>query len=162
VVEDVIFPQLRRSAKRIVGILEDSDFKVIGSDVWCDKSECAILMELEVWELPGIRKVRGPPVFSEAHGKQFISKYKSEGRIMVKDGLWVAEAGRRYKTPDKLVRETLDKNRKKLAEAGIASYVAGSVVRGYRISKDEQIVRKAGRKKDFALFLTGYLKRKII
>jgi tRNA nucleotidyltransferase (CCA-adding enzyme) len=162
VVDDVLYPQMRRSAKRLVGIMEDSGFSVIGSGVWCNDSECVLLFELEVWKLPPVRKVRGPPVFAKKHSSQFIKKYSGRGRIMVEGDSWVAEIKRKNIDAERLIKETLKQRKSALMGIGIASYVAGSMEKGFSALSDGKVAARVRRKDGFGLFLTEYFKNKVL
>ncbi len=162
VVDDVLFPQLRRSAKRVRGMLEDAEFRVLGQDVWCDGNECLLFFELLVWRLPGTRKVTGPPVFSRKHSDQFIKKYKGKSRLWVEGKNWVTESRTRFPDARKFISHSLKADAKALAGQGIASYVAKSLVRGFSVLTDREVIKKAANNGEIALFLTEYFKKKII
>lgn len=162
VVDDVIFPQLRRSAKRIAGMLSDGDFRVLGHDIWCDGEECILFFELLVWKLPETKKVTGPPVFSKAHSEQFKSKYMGKSRLWVEGKNWVTEVKTRFPDAAALIGHGLEAGVKELEGRGIASHVARSLRKGFTISSDGEVFRKAGTKPEIALFLTEYFKKKIV
>ncbi len=159
VVDDVLYPQMRRTAKRLTGIMEDSGFNVMGSGVWCSRKECALLLELEVWKLPSVRKVRGPPVFTKRHSGEFIKKYVKSGRMLVEGQNWVAEVKRDFTDAEKLLSATLKQDKKALGAIGIASYVADGLNSGFKILSGSEITE---RKDGFSLFLTEYFKNKVL
>ena len=142
--------------------MEDADFRVYGHGVWCDERRCVIMLEMETWELPDVRKLVGPPVFSAKHSSEFRKKYEGRSRIWVEGYCWVAETSRRFRRADALLRDVLSCSVKRLRSHGIASYVADAVSGGFAISADENVIRKAGKNSDFSLFLAGYFKKKII
>ncbi len=162
VVDDVIFPQLRRSAKRIAGMLGDNDFRVLGQDVWCDGDECMIFFELLVWKLPETKNVTGPPVFSKKHSEQFKSKYKGKSRLWVEGSNWVTEVRTRFPDAERFISRNLRAGVKDLAGKGIASHVAKGLKGGFAVSTDGDVIKKAGMKPEIALFLTEYFKKKIV
>ena len=143
IVDDIIYSQLRKAAYRLEGILKENEFVPIGHDVLADENTCYILLELEVWKLPKLRKVIGPPIFVPTHSEEFIKKYKPLGRIFVEEDKWVAEVDRKILTAhDKLV-ESLGSKLEDLKEKGIPSYVAEEVSKAFKILEDQKVV-KAG------------------
>ncbi len=162
VVDDIIFPQMRRSTRRIKGMLEDGDFRVIGSDVWCDSEECVMFLELEVWKLPKIKKLTGPPTFSKKHSEEFTKKYKGHGRIWVEGKNLVTEIDRKFTEADELVGKSLKVGKKALLDMGIASHVASGMSSGFTLLSDSRIVKKAEGSNELAFSLSNYFKNKIL
>lgn len=156
VVDDVTYPQMRRSAKRISSMLEDSDFRVIGHDVWCDDKECLMFLELEVWSLPSIKKLTGPPTFSKKHSDEFSKKYRGRGRIWVEGDRMVTEVKREFTDAEKFLRKELTSGRKSLMDKGIASYVAGSVSKSFSMISGSALIKKAEGNNELAFFLSDY------
>jgi tRNA nucleotidyltransferase (CCA-adding enzyme) len=159
VIDDVLYPQLRRTSRRLQAILKDREFALLGEGVFSGRKKCVLLFEMEVWELPLVRKIRGPPVFVRKHAGEFIEKYK-KGRLWVEGDIWTAEIKREFPLAEDLLRKTLRQKAGKLREMGIASYMAKSISGGFRILKGREIVRKA-KSQDFFEFLADYLERRI-
>ena len=143
-------------------MLGDSDFRVLGHDVWCDGEECILFFELLVWKLPGTKKVMGPPVFSKTHSEQFKSKYMGKSRLWVEGKNWVTEVRTRFPDADVFIKQSLKAGVKELAGKGIASYVAKSLSKVFSVSADGDVIKKARMKPEIALFLTEYFKKKIV
>jgi len=162
VVDDVIYPQLRRTSRRLKGVLEDADFKVLGHDVWCDVKRCLIFMELEVWKLPKIKKLAGPPTFSKKHSDEFTKKYRGKGRIWVEGANLVAEIKREYIDAGALLRDMLKHDIKTLRANGISSHPAESIASGFSIAKGPGVVREAAKNENLASFLGDYFKSRIL
>ncbi|MFH0956794.1 MAG: CCA tRNA nucleotidyltransferase [Candidatus Aenigmatarchaeota archaeon] len=158
IVDDIVFPQMRRSARRMEGMLSGADFRVMGSGVFCGEKECAVFLELEVWTLPSVRRVVGPTVFSCAHSGEFRKKYEGEGRLFVDGQDWVAEVGREVTEAQKALSVALKKSDAALMGAGIASHVARGIGKGFSILSGAGLFSKARSSKGFAAFLTEYLK----
>lgn len=161
VVDDVIYPQMRRSAKRLTGMMEDNDFRVLGSGVWCGDEECCILLELEVWSLPSVRKVIGPPVFARKHSEEFMRKYSGSGRLCVVGDAWLAEVRRRYTDALELLQSTVKSKKSTLRSIGVASYVADGLGRGVSVLSGNSITIMM-KKEGFPAFLTEYFKNKVV
>jgi tRNA nucleotidyltransferase (CCA-adding enzyme) len=60
IIDDTLWPQLRRFGRRLSDELKDSEFDIMGWDVFSDKKECLMLFELGVWKLPRVRRLRDP------------------------------------------------------------------------------------------------------
>lgn len=157
IIDDILYPQLRKSSRRIKGILEDCDFKIMGFDIWTNKV-CIMMFEMEIWNLPKIKKVIGPPIFSKKHSKEFIDKYKKE-KIWVEGDRYVAETKRKFLTAKEKLKDILSKNAEELKSEGIASYVSQSIANGYTLLDENELLKYAKRDKDFKSFFAYYLKK---
>jgi tRNA nucleotidyltransferase (CCA-adding enzyme) len=163
VIDDVWWPQLRRTALRLKDILEEYEFLVMGYDVWSEeKGQGIILLEMEVWKLPSIRRIIGPPVFIEDRSQEFLKKYKPLGKTWVESNRWVAEVKRQWQEADKKLKDSLSDPLKGLKAKGISSYIAKSVSgKKFRILKEKEILNLAKKSRDFGLFLKHYLEKSI-
>ena len=73
-VDDQLYPQLRRSLDGIVRGLENHDFEVLRSALWA--TERAVLyVELSVATLPAVERHEGPPVHVREHARRFLETY---------------------------------------------------------------------------------------
>ncbi len=159
IIEDVLWPQLRRTARRVRDLLEDSDFSVHGHDVWSDGETCVFFYEMEVSELPKIRKLRGPPIFDEANSKSFLSKYRPLGRIWVEDEFWMAEVRRAFTDASELLKKTLSAPEKDLKASGIASYLAREIAKSHKVMSRRDTLALARRNKEFGQSLQDFLEK---
>jgi tRNA nucleotidyltransferase (CCA-adding enzyme) len=157
IIDDVLWPQLRRTAQRLRSILEEYEFDVLGHDVLAD-GECSILIELEVWKLPKIRKLRGPGVFAKERVTEFRNKYEKLGKVWVENDAWVAQVPRTFtQASDKLSDSLSDKEHDLLAK-GIASYIANSIAsHGFDLLEGQGIIDYASKNNGFGVFLRNYL-----
>jgi len=158
VLPDILYPQLRRTAQRIAKVMRESEFVPIGFDVYSN-GKSVIMMELEVWRLPRIRKLEGPPVFSKPHAKEFVEKYRKKGRVWTEGDRHVAEIQREFTEADAKMHAFLSDKVAALKEKGVASYVADSVAKGFKILDREGVMAKARKDRDFACFLWEYFHR---
>ncbi len=78
VVEDQLYPQLRRTRSGIVDELGRRGFEVLRSAVFAD-GDAVVLVELAVAELPAIERHEGPPVAVREHAEGFYRKYADPG-----------------------------------------------------------------------------------
>lgn len=122
VIDDVLYPQLRRATNRLIHLLEHHEFHVVRALEFADKQP-VIVFELEVWSLPAVKKMIGPPIFSEKHTNEFLSKY-SKNLVYVEENEWVAETARKHKTAVALINNFLNDQPPALVEKGIPKYIA--------------------------------------
>jgi len=106
-IDDVSYPQLRKSLSSVAALLERHDFEVEKTSVHVD-DESHLLVELAVMTLPKERKHRGPPVNSE-NSAEFLAKWQTLGvsKPYVEDGRWYVMVKRKYLRGDDLVRDGL-------------------------------------------------------
>ncbi len=161
IIDDILWPQMRRTAKRLNDILEEYEFEVMGYDVFANK-ECIILLELTVWSLPAVRKILGPSIFSKKRSQQFIKKYKPLGRLWVENSCWVAEIKRRFSLASEKLRDSLSDSYKQLREKGISSYLAKDISKKFRMLSDKEILRLARKDQEFGEFLGNYFEKRIL
>jgi tRNA nucleotidyltransferase (CCA-adding enzyme) len=151
VVEDILWPQLKKAAKNIAKHFEFNEFKLFDCGVWSDgKNKCIMLFEFEVYELPKIKKIVGPAIFYEDGVKQFIKKHKHYGGIWVENGELVTIKERKFPNFISLIQE-ITKNPKNYA---IPSHISKSI-KNHKLLLDEKIVQE-----EFYDFLHSYLKKK--
>lgn len=75
VVPDVLWPQLKKTAQALVRKLSELDFSVFGYYHWSDGTECVILLELDRWELPAVRKALGPGIRFAKDVDEFVQRH---------------------------------------------------------------------------------------
>ena len=162
IIDDTLWPQLRKAGKRINDTLQDYDFEVMGWDVFSNKQKSFILIELSVWKLPRVRKLRGPDIFSEKRVKEFKKKYQPLGRVWVDGEFWFAETRREFTLAERKIEEFLRGPKSGLREKGIPSYISAAVAKKYSMLKEKEILRAVKTEKGFAEFLHDYLEREMI
>jgi tRNA nucleotidyltransferase (CCA-adding enzyme) len=74
VVEDQLYPQLRRSLSGVRNELDRRGFDVLRAATFAD-DRSVLLCELEVAERPAIQRHGGPPVHVRDHAAGFVAKY---------------------------------------------------------------------------------------
>ncbi len=125
-VDDVVYPQLRKSLSAITALLERADFEVEKTSIFIDDST-HLLVELKSIELSKERKHRGPPVKSENVG-EFLAKWDRDGHAKpyVEDGRWWVMTERAWTRGDEMLKAKikdipLGKDVKKLKDFAIES-----------------------------------------
>lgn len=165
-VDDVVWPQMRKFAERIQGILEESqyEFKVLGKDVFTDGSYVAtVLLEMEVSKLPDVQKRIGPSVFDKDDSKRFLEKYNNGGTIAgpyVEGTNWVVETVRQFKTAREKITDSLTKPLEELLAKGVPKLVAERIANGFDVfSEPERIVDESRRNPGFGIFVRKYFEK---
>jgi len=161
IIEDVLWPQLRRTSRRIKDILEDNEFDVFGSFVWADEKTSAFVFEIKDSMLPRIMKLRGPSVFAEDHCMNFLAKYSTLGRVWVEGEFWMVEIKRKHRDPIDLIKSTLTGSEKELKAIGIASYFAKQIPKSKRVMKKREIIAMARKSKPFGKALQDMLEENL-
>lgn len=150
VVEDVLFPQLRKAEESAHAMLDRHGFRALRSDVYRASGLAGMLFELEVAELPTVSKRVGPPAWEGEHLSRFLSAHiqKLSGPYM-EGGHAVVEVRRKYT----MARDLLDKEITSLA---LGKHIAVQIKAGYRIYYDIEILEV--KDPEFRTFLAGYFK----
>jgi tRNA nucleotidyltransferase (CCA-adding enzyme) len=149
IIPDILWPQLRKTAKRLSDILKENEFRVIGSAIYENK-KCIIILEVEDLQLPKLRKITGPEISIIDRSDEFIEKYSSRGRVWVENNCWFAEVQREFRHAHDKVKQTLNVPLKQLLDKGIPGHVAGQVAKGFRVLGNREIVSLAKKDKKFA------------
>jgi tRNA nucleotidyltransferase (CCA-adding enzyme) len=79
VVEDQLYPQLRKSLAGVRDELDRRGFDPLRATAFADES-AALFVELEVAERPAVERHEGPPVHVRQHAEGFFEKYTDERR----------------------------------------------------------------------------------
>ncbi len=125
-VDDVVYPQLRKSLAAISAFLERADFEVEKTSILIDGAT-HLLVELKSIEISKQRKHRGPPVKSE-NVSEFLAKWDRDGHAKpyVEEGRWWVITERAWTRADEMLKAKikeipLGKDVKKLKEFSIES-----------------------------------------
>jgi len=151
IVPDILWPQLRRTARILFERLESAGFSVFDYSYWTDEEkECAIIFSLIVSELPNLEKTIGPEVHHEAGVTDFAAKHRS-----VFAGPWVggnriyAAKKRRFTKAEDLVSYILEHP----AEYAIPSKLA-------ELGKKHKHINEKILAKQYLAFLQDYVYKK--
>ncbi len=93
VVEDILYPQLRKAEESIKALLERNGFSLLRSDVATYRDRAVMLFEMDVWELSKASSRIGPPAweaehiarFLDAHPQPLSGPYISRGKVVVEE-----------------------------------------------------------------------------
>jgi len=161
IIPDILWPQLRKTKKRLINILEEYEFRPIGSTIHENDKYCFIVIELESLELPNLRKIVGPSIFTSKRSNEFIKKYKKRGRVWVEEKYWFAEVQREFKNAIKKLSHTLNVPLKTLLAKGIPSYIAKEISRYYKILNTKEIIDLSKRDSGFSLHMKRYFEESV-
>jgi tRNA nucleotidyltransferase (CCA-adding enzyme) len=103
-VEDILFPQLRKATNSFLAELENNDFRPIGYYFYADEEVCFILLEIAESSLPNIKKIQGPEIFDQKNINGFILKHKKALNIHIEHHKIVAVEKRKYTNPYQLIK----------------------------------------------------------
>ncbi|MBI3412644.1 MAG: CCA tRNA nucleotidyltransferase [Candidatus Aenigmarchaeota archaeon] len=159
VVADILWPQLRRAAERINQMLKENDFKAMNYAAWSDEKNAGIIIfEMEVHELPNIKKRTGPSVFAHSNTRGFIEHYmKNSARKPYVEGLnWVAETKRKHTNAPDYILNVLKQSKKKLESSGMPSYISESISKGFKMAADEKVYGLVNSNKGAKAFLRKF------
>ncbi|MBI5459829.1 CCA tRNA nucleotidyltransferase [Methanobacterium sp.] len=102
---DALHPQIQKTEKSLVKILETDDFKVMGSDYWTDENKTGIiLLEMNTWHLTPFQKYSGPQVWDQGNSWKFLEKHPES---WVEGDRWVTRTKRQYQDAESLIQGTL-------------------------------------------------------
>ncbi len=153
VIEDVLWPQLRKAANNFATRLEEKGFRLFDSGYWSDEKICLMLFEFEVAELPAIQKVLGPDVkhakacedFANAHKKALAGPWVEGGRM-------AAAEPREWRRAVDLVEEITGHP----AKYGIPSHIAKAITGFERLEPSTLFSEK------YSEFMLKYVEKKEI
>ena len=156
VIDDILYPQMKRCCKAIEKLLTQNGFRVLKCDFYCNKN-CSLVYEMEIWEIPRITKNVGPDVYSR-HAEEFLKHYKKR-EVFIENDKWVVETERKFTKVFDYLKNLLRMNEKDLLEKGIPSKIAPKM-RKAKIAHDEDFIRDVRKMpKDFRVFLKEWFER---
>jgi tRNA nucleotidyltransferase (CCA-adding enzyme) len=155
IIEDILYPQLRRCLKAFTKIFEQNGFKVLRSDFFCNE-DCFLIFEMEIWQVPKIMKHIGPNIYSK-HAEEFLKHYKNE-KVYIEKENWVVEKEREFTNALKLLKILVKKSNKILLEKGIPSKIAPCMrnCKIYDLSNLRKILKKS---KELRIFLKKWFEK---
>jgi len=92
VVEDILWPQLERTAQNLQKQLELKDFDVLQSHAFEDEKNVYVFLELQHDTLPAVKRSKGPSAVHRSAVRQFAAGKKAwKGPFIDGDRVWVEE-----------------------------------------------------------------------
>lgn len=133
IIEDILYPQLRKFERALVKALKEEDFSVMDSWVFGD-DECGVGLELLSTNLPKYKIIYGPPIFSSPqHQEAFVKKYK---KVWFIEERFVAEVERSCRELNCFLVGWLSGDAEQLQLKGIPSSIAESIEKGFKFMEN--------------------------
>jgi tRNA nucleotidyltransferase (CCA-adding enzyme) len=157
-VPDVLWGQLYRSERALVGALAEAGFGVVRSGVWSDeRSRHVFVVELESATLPGVVVRRGPPVRMVEGSRRFLEAHLgSEGTVSgpwIEGDRWWVLLRRRDCCVRDVVSGLLEDGGRGI---GVSPGIAERLAEGHRVLLGDEV---AGiMEQGLAVFLDGFLR----
>ena len=150
VVEDILYPQLRKAEQSIRALLTRNGFLLLRSDVVAYRDRAVMLFEMEVWELSRASSRTGPPVWEAEHMARFLAAPPQPlCGPYIRGGKVVVEVPREYiRARDLLAGE--------LAGISLGKHLQGAILGGHKIYSGQEILKIEDR--EFRIFLAQYFK----
>ncbi|MFB6146755.1 MAG: CCA tRNA nucleotidyltransferase [Halobacteriaceae archaeon] len=144
VVDDQLYPQLRRSVSGLTGGLEDAGFEVLRGDAFATplvdgrRESAALFVELTVATLPAVERHVGPPVHVGGHAASFFECYDDGDSYgpFVDGDRYVVEREREVRTAAAFAEQ-------RLFDVAHGTGVADSLRDGYEVLTDDEVTRLA-------------------
>lgn len=148
IIDDILYPQLRKTIDRIETQLKHNEF-VAGRSYEYVKDKVVLFFEMEIWNLPVTKKMIGPKISSRKHAAEFRAKYKN---AYVEGQVWVADKKRDFRTAEAFLKDFLFKDKDYLVSRGIPENLAGLFLKA-RFFRDEEVWDFVKKNEGFSDFL---------
>ncbi len=155
---DALYPQIKKTKNSLKGVLEREDFRVFNTASWTDEKENVIIMlEMETWKLPAIKKNIGPFIWSKYHQLRFVEKYGN--KAYVKGDRWIAEIQREHRDAESFIEDILAENKIGLLRFG--KHIKNKILKKYRIMDILEFLESDKCSEDMLLFFYEYLNKNV-
>ncbi|WP_435361418.1 CCA tRNA nucleotidyltransferase [Haloarchaeobius sp. DFWS5] len=138
VVEDQLWPQLRRSLSGVVSELDRRGFEPLRWAAFADET-AILLVECAVSERPAIERHEGPPIHVRQHATGFYQKYAEADSYgpFVDDDRYVVERERDVRTPEALLESD------RLFDVALGTQVASCLRDEYTVLVGDEVTELA-------------------
>jgi tRNA nucleotidyltransferase (CCA-adding enzyme) len=157
-VDDILWPQMRRAVGALESSLAEGGFRVMRKDCWADDKLGVLLLELDVWQVPRAVKHIGPVVWSHQQAKSFLEHYKGK-RVWIEKDNWVTETERSHVVALHYLREILSKPDDVLQSKGIPNHLSAPMGKAAIVSGGNAIALAAKLPEDFRVFVRDFLEK---
>lgn len=161
-VPDVLWGQLYKTQRSLRKLAEINDFRVLRDATWSDeKTLNAFVLELEQRVLPCVKKHLGPPLEREKECENFLTKYVHNNNVVsgpyIEGGRLVVQLQRKFTDAVELLREKLKEGGRNI---GVAELISQALREKFRILVNSEVTEVYKGNRDFAEFLTDFLRGK--
>lgn len=145
-VEDQLYPQLRRSLSGIGGELDRRGFDVLRAETVANgvgegaSGRSVLLVETSVDELPAVAHHKGPPIHVGGHAKSFYDAYAGDETVygpFVEGGRYVVERERDHRTAEAFLRSD------DLFDVALGTHVETALEADYEVLVGDEIATLA-------------------
>lgn len=152
VVEDVLYPQLRKAEVSIRALLDRSGFSLLRSDVSTYRDRAVMLFEMQVWQLSLACQRIGPPAWEAEHLSRFLAAHpRPLSGPYIANGKVVVEEARRYTSARDLLAE-------QTANLSLGKHLSASIRGGNNIYAGLELL--GIKDEGFRTFLAHYFQAK--
>jgi len=153
VVEDVLYPQLRKAEESVRLLLDKNGFSVLRSNVSSYRDRAVLLFEMQVWRLPAAARRTGPPVWEAEHLARFLAAHPTPlSGPYVSGGKAVVEEPRSYTLAPDLLKA-------KLFGLSLGKHLAPALRHGYNIYCGREILQM--KDEGFRIFLARFFEARL-
>jgi tRNA nucleotidyltransferase (CCA-adding enzyme) len=152
VVEDVLYPQLRKAEGSVKALIERNGFSLLRSDVSTYRDRAVMLFEMQVWQLSKACQRIGPPVWQADHLSRFLAAHPVPlSGPYIANGKVVVEETRQYTSArDLLALES--------ANLSLGKHLSASIREGHNIYAGLELL--GIKDEGFRIFLAHYFRAK--
>jgi len=139
VVEDQLYPQLRKSLAGVRDELERRGFDPLRAETVADES-AVLFVELEVAERPAVERHEGPPVHVRQHAEGFFGKYADDPAVygpFIDGDRYVVEREREFETAAAFLRSDA------LFDVALGVHVESALEADYDVLVGEEVAQLA-------------------
>ncbi|MFB3766300.1 MAG: CCA tRNA nucleotidyltransferase [Methanotrichaceae archaeon] len=152
VVEDILFPQLRKAEDSVRALLKRNEFSVLRSDVCSYSDKASMLLELDIWKLPDVVRRIGPPVWDEQNLARFLEAHPNIlSGPYIENGRAVVEVTRKYML-------AIDLLEKEISSISLGKHLSAEIKKGYKIYVNQELSQI--KDEAFRIFLADYLEKR--
>jgi tRNA nucleotidyltransferase (CCA-adding enzyme) len=136
---DALHPQIKKTEKSLANILTREGFKLMGSDCWSDEQDYAvILLELETWNLPRLKKHSGPAVWNRPHSLRFREVHP---QAWIEGDRWTAMVNREFQDVESILSHLLSPEGIRKVRGG--KHVKKSLLEKYSLTDPDRLLETA-------------------
>jgi tRNA nucleotidyltransferase (CCA-adding enzyme) len=148
VVDDQLYPQLRRTRSGVIDELDRRGFRTLRSATYANDT-AVILLELAVADLPNVERHEGPPVHVRDHAERFYEQYADTDAYgpFVEDGRYVVERDRDCSSATAFLESDA------LFNVGVGPDIESALREGYEVLVEEDVAELA---EEFSAELAAY------
>ena len=153
IIDENLYPQIRKTAKTTFENLERYDFKVYDSVYFVDVKNIYIIIKIQKEKLRKTIVHTGPPITKKENSEQFLKKWKNNSLVVKgsykKNNRWNVEIKRQYTDAKKFLEKEFKKQ-------SLGKHIARVVNKKYEVLEVDSLLSK-----NLKVFWTEYLDEKM-